>query len=101
MPRCGLQRQRLRCLTPTASTFGPDVSCCVGQALADDALEPFCGAGAGIEAVGSAHVVAEFELGKVAVKVLLATVLIHVLQAALEAGERAFNGVRVDVRSVG
>jgi hypothetical protein len=43
----------------------------ISEALAHDALEPFGGAGGIVEAVGGAGVVAELELGKVAVQVVI------------------------------
>jgi len=49
-----------------------------------------------VNPVGDTVVVAELELGDVAVQVLLAAVLIDALHAALEDGEVAFDRVRVD-----
>ncbi len=68
----------------------------VSKPLADDTFDRFNRTLAIIEAVGGARVVAELELGKVAVQVLLATMLVHAAHTALEDRERAFDGVRVD-----
>jgi hypothetical protein len=68
----------------------------IGEALADDALG--CHFGALIVAVTKrcARVVAEIELGKVAVQVLFLAVLIHALHAALEDRVIALDRVGVD-----
>lgn len=94
------QRPRRRGSKPGSQSWRGDlddpVRPCVGQTLADDALETFGGALAVVEAILRPRVVAELELGKVAVQMVLGAMLIHAAHTALEDGERTLNGVRVD-----
>ena len=51
------------------------------------------GAGLNVNTVGDLMVISELDLGKVAVQMLLAAMLVHALHAALEDRERAPNSV--------
>jgi hypothetical protein len=68
----------------------------MGEALADDTGK--CGDGAVgiIAAERSAIIIPELIFGQIAVQMLLATVLIDTLHAALEDAEIALHGVAVD-----
>lgn len=68
----------------------------IRKAATHDAPQRLPGALAVVNAIGDAVVVAELELGNVAVKVLLATVLIDTLHPALEDAEIPFHRVAVD-----
>jgi hypothetical protein len=65
----------------------------IGEPLADDASNRAFGASIIVDAEGGAIAVPEIELGKVAVKVLLAAMLIDAFHPAFEDGKEAFDGV--------
>ncbi len=65
--RCGLVFQRILRAFPTRFFLGVDVGPCIGEPLADDTLKALNGPLAVVHAVGDAVIVAELELGKVAV----------------------------------
>jgi hypothetical protein len=69
----------------------------VGQPLADRAQQRRLGAHGVVHAQPDPVVVAEIELGEVAVEVLLAAVLVDALHAPLGDREVAFRRVGVDV----
>src|SRR5436190_4289385 len=77
--------------SPSAS--GPRTSCLVGETLANDTTEHLVGASRIIAAVRNAVAVAELELGKIPVQVLLGAELIDAAHPALEDGKRALDGV--------
>jgi hypothetical protein len=97
---CDFQRLGRRGSKPGSQSWtgalGVPVRPCVSQPLADDPLEAFNCPRLVIKAVGNARVVAELELGNVAVQVMLCAVLVHAAHAALEDRERPLDGVRVD-----
>ena len=68
----------------------------IGQPLPDDAAKGFVGPLRVVDAIGDALVVPEVELGKVAVQMLFAAMLIDALHPALEDAEKAFDGVGVE-----
>ncbi len=70
----------------------------VSQPLADDTLKQLVGTLVIFHAERNAIVVAEVELRKVAVQVVMGAVLIDALHAALEHGEKALHGVGVELR---
>ncbi len=67
----------------------------IGQALAGDALESFCGALIIGNAQPLAFIVPEIEFAEIAFQVLLADVLVHPGNPALEDREVVFDGVGV------
>lgn len=70
-------------------------SCLIGQPLADDALQQTISAGNVINTQGHAVTIAEIELGKVAVQMVMAAMLVDALHAALEYRKEAFDGIGV------
>ena len=70
------------------------------EALADDATDRTFGALLIIDAEPNAVVIAEIELRQITVKVLLRTVLVDALHAALEDAEHAFDRIGVDRNAV-
>lgn len=72
----------------------------IGKALAADALKGNVGALRIVDAKADAVGIAEVELGKVARKVLLATMLVDPAHTAFEDTEEAFDGVGVG-RAIG
>lgn len=69
---------------------------CVGQALANDALQALDGALAVIHAQSRALFIAELKFSQIAVLVLFAAVLVNALHAALEDAEVTLHSVAVD-----
>ena len=69
----------------------------IAQSLANDTLQRHFCASAITESQPCAQIIPEIEFCKVAVQVLLRTVLVHALHAALENAEIALNRVAVDV----
>ncbi|MDR7038369.1 hypothetical protein J2X36_003133 [Methylobacterium sp. BE186] len=78
--------------------LGPSSNRSIGQAFADDAFGEISGPLNVTHAQGNAAIVAEVELRKIAVKVLLIAMLIDAFHVALEDGESTLNGVGVDAR---
>jgi hypothetical protein len=73
------------------------VSRSIGKPLADDAKKRLIGAGLIVHAERDAVIVAEIELGEVAVQVLLRAMLVDALHPALEDRKVALNGVRMHI----
>ena len=71
----------------------------IGEALASDALDRTAGALGILDAKARAVVVAEVELGKVAMQVSLADAVIDASDAALNDGEEVFTGIDADEAS--
>lgn len=67
-----------------------------GETLAHDTLEHVVAPLGVGHAKRNAVVIAEVELGKIAVKVMLGAMLVHAVHTALEDRERAVNGVGVN-----
>ena len=78
-----------------------DISWFIGESLAIRSLQCQRCALLIVNTQRDAVVVAELELGHVAVEVLLAAMLVIALHAALEDREEAFDGVCVDRRILG
>jgi len=83
------------------SAFGPRclyplVSRLIGQALADNGLDHCIGAHGVVDAERDPVIVAEIELGKIAVDVLFGAMLVGALHAPLEHAEIVLDGVGVD-----
>src|SRR6266849_6422874 len=70
----------------------------ISEPLADHSAKQFLGALFVAPSVRLAMVVAEVELGEVAVQVIVRAVLIDALHAALEDREEAFDGIGVNGR---
>src|SRR6185312_10209441 len=88
-------RSWMACLIPCGGS--PRTSRLIGEALADDAGHDAFGASSITYSQGYARIVAEIKLGEVAAKVLLADVVVHAVDAALEDAEIAFDGVGVGI----
>ena len=69
----------------------------IGQALTNDAAHHLGSALFVVDATGNAIVIPEIELRKVAVQVLLITVLVDALHATLKDRKIAFQGVGVGI----
>lgn len=76
--------------------FGLLVRPTIRDPLANDAVQRASGTTAIVDTVRDAVVIPKLELGKVAVQMLLAAMLINALHGALEDAEIALDGVAVD-----
>ena len=77
----------------------PSRSRSIGETLANDALERLVGTCAVVHTERNPVVVPEIELGKVAIQMLPAAMLINAGHSALEDAEEAFDGVALVARS--
>lgn len=71
-------------------------SAAISEALADDPAEGFDGALGIVDPVGGAVGIPEIEFGQIAMKMLVATMLIDALHAPLENREITFDGIGMD-----
>ena len=71
----------------------------IGEAFSDDAFHQLIGAGCVSNTKRNTVIEAKIELGKIAVQVLLRTVLISALHSAFKYGKVSFNAVSGHVTS--